>query len=740
MPSEVDSLKNLTSLDVSNNQLAGNMPSSLGDLTALTSLRLGGNHMSGSIPSSLGKLRNLSELNLAGNELGGTIPPELGNLANLGYLSLGGNRLGGEIPSWLGNLEKLSVLDLSANKLSGSVPSSLTSLTKCYVYIEYNALHTNDPNVANFLGQADFGWSETQTVAPSDLFAVVQPDSSTLVSWRPIPFTDNGGRYEVWTSTTSGGPYALAGSTVDKLSSSLLLTDISPGIHLVVRTVTDPHAFNPNQVVGDYSPEISVRFPAVSMDATLTAAGASISTTYGGTGSTQAGYAKVSLNPMSSPYGTAVFSYEQDGVVVSEAGVPASPPTTAARLFVDYRTGTTVPGTEGTFDVYTGFAITNCGDAPATITFTLRGLGAEIIASDRGSLGKDAHLAAYVHQLPDILPGFILPPSFPVSVGFGTLDLESNQPLSVVALRFTINQRYEMLMTSTPVVDLTRSPAGTPIYFPHLIVGEGFSLNLFLLNTSKSVETGRFNIFGDSGSPLPVHLPNGYTGSSFDYSIVPGGSYVFQTAAVPESTYGGWIELIPDGGMLTPAGAGILQFSRGSTLISESGIPSVIPTTHARVFIDLSSGHDTGVALGNPNRPPIDILVTAFQMDGTTQMGEPIWPAVSLTGKGHASSFIDYLISGLPADFRGILDVASGSPFAALTLRSLTEDPYLKQFPLPAFPVADLARPAPFPIVFPQIADGGGFKTEIILISAGQAAGAKISFYGDEGNPLAIGH
>jgi hypothetical protein len=53
--------------------------------------------------------------------------------------------------------------------------------------------------------------------------------------------------------------------------------------------------------------------------------------------------------------------------------------------------------------------------------------------------------------------------------------------------------------------------------------------------------------------------------------------------------------------------------------------------------------------------------------------------------------------------------------------------------------MADLNRPAPAPLVFPHLADGGGYKTEFILLSAGDPAAATLSFFGEDGTPLAVG-
>ena len=55
------------------------------------------------------------------------------------------------------------------------------------------------------------------------------------------------------------------------------------------------------------------------------------------------------------------------------------------------------------------------------------------------------------------------------------------------------------------------------------------------------------------------------------------------------------------------------------------------------------------------------------------------------------------------------------------------------------FPIADANQPVPAPIVFPQIADGGGYTTEFIFLSVGGPSNATLSFYDEEGAPLAVG-
>ena len=86
-------------------------------------LNLSENELSGEIPPELGNLTNLQGLYLSGNQLSGEIPPELGNLSELVGLHLQENQLSGEIPPELGNLPDLVWLFLSGNQLSGCNPT-----------------------------------------------------------------------------------------------------------------------------------------------------------------------------------------------------------------------------------------------------------------------------------------------------------------------------------------------------------------------------------------------------------------------------------------------------------------------------------------------------------------------------------------------------------------------------------------------------------------------------------------
>ncbi|XP_043703881.1 receptor-like protein 9b [Telopea speciosissima] len=108
-------LYHMTGIDLSLNQLTGDIPSQMGELRALHSLNLSHNSLIGYIPESFQGLENLESLDLSHNKLVGMIPPQLIQLSFLSTFNVAFNQLSGKIPyennfatfnkdSYIGNL------------------------------------------------------------------------------------------------------------------------------------------------------------------------------------------------------------------------------------------------------------------------------------------------------------------------------------------------------------------------------------------------------------------------------------------------------------------------------------------------------------------------------------------------------------------------------------------------------------------------------------------------------------
>lgn len=100
------------SLDYSGRQLA-HFPKEALNRTDVTSLNLSGNNLTGALPAEIRTLTNLQILDVSNNKMTG-IPAEIGHLHNLKTLNYANNQITG-LPLELGNLTQLQVLDLRGN-------------------------------------------------------------------------------------------------------------------------------------------------------------------------------------------------------------------------------------------------------------------------------------------------------------------------------------------------------------------------------------------------------------------------------------------------------------------------------------------------------------------------------------------------------------------------------------------------------------------------------------------------
>ncbi|XP_020412561.1 probable LRR receptor-like serine/threonine-protein kinase At1g34110 isoform X2 [Prunus persica] len=117
-------------LDLSNNNVSGQVPDCLTYLTNLVMLDLSYNALFGKIPTTIGSVFGIETLKLRSNRFVGQLPSSLKNCTSLKVIDVGDNKLSGPIPNWLGvGLKDLVILMLSSNHFNGSLPSQLCHLT-----------------------------------------------------------------------------------------------------------------------------------------------------------------------------------------------------------------------------------------------------------------------------------------------------------------------------------------------------------------------------------------------------------------------------------------------------------------------------------------------------------------------------------------------------------------------------------------------------------------------------------
>jgi hypothetical protein len=426
----------------------------------------------------------------------------------------------------------------------------------------------------------------------------------------------------------------------------------------------------------------------------------------------QVGYTLVSSTggtdvPVSSTLFTRVNS---SGVLVSEAGGPATSSTTAGRIVVDEVASETA------------LALVNPSAATASIQFVLRDSAGTTVGQDIRELGPGQHMALFVAQLfPDLSAGL-----------FGSLTFTSDQALAPLTLRQSFNTHGEPLYATLPVVDLT-APAGSgSAVFSHLAAGQGYTTQLILVNQTDNTIRGTARLIQPDGLPLTLRLGSDDV-SSFAYELQGAGVARLEVGHPTDLTVG-YAILEPDPGNDSPTGTAVFQLEQGGMPVTEAAVPAARLTTEAQVFID-TVGTDTGLAAVNPGST--EQVLTFALMDRYGVSFEET--TRTLPAGGHLALMATQLFPSTALGFTGQIQVRSPEPIAAVTLKLTTNS--RGDLVLTTLPVADATSPPSMQsIVFPHIAIGGGFSRRFIFLHADalNPADGQLQFFQSDGSLMLV--
>ncbi|XP_042467140.1 leucine-rich repeat receptor-like protein kinase PEPR1 [Zingiber officinale] len=155
----------------SNNMLNGTIPPGLANFSSLKRLVLSHNNLSDSIPEFF-VASNLLYIDLSFNKRNGQIPQTVGNIVNLTMINLYMNKLDGPIPRQIENLSNLQLLNLFNNNLYGPLPFELSEGHRLFALdLRFNSFNgtisTNFENLSHLsqliLQENDFSCSSEET-------------------------------------------------------------------------------------------------------------------------------------------------------------------------------------------------------------------------------------------------------------------------------------------------------------------------------------------------------------------------------------------------------------------------------------------------------------------------------------------------------------------------------------------------------------------------------------------------
>jgi hypothetical protein len=434
----------------------------------------------------------------------------------------------------------------------------------------------------------------------------------------------------------------------------------------------------------------------------------------------QSGYGRIAPNTDHNPSGMAIFGYRQGGVLVSEAAVPVSKSMLGGLFYAEQNAR-----------VQTGIAIANAHSQPATVSFVLRDAlsGNAIVRQGTATIPANGQIAAFLTQAPFLGPSSMV----------GTFSFTSSVPVGVVALRGLTNERSEFLVTTTPVTDLSAHPVFGNVEIAHFADGGGWTTQLVLFNPSDNVMSGSFRLTDSSGAPAVTSVTGPFaTGlqpnSAFTYRIEARQGMYLQTSG-PAALQSGRISITPESNQAAPSAFVIFSLRQNGITVTEASVAAMAPDMRFRLYAETGPAMQTGLALSaGASGATVNLLLTSA--DGTPSGYSG---TVTIPANGHVANFLDQIpgFTGLPASFRGILMAWSTAPFSVAGLRGRYNERNDFLITTTA-PVSELAHDTGGEAMFPHLAAGGGYSTQLVFFSDGPDCNGTLRLVSQSGGALDV--
>jgi hypothetical protein len=196
------------------------------------------------------------------------------------------------------------------------------------------------------------------------------------------------------------------------------------------------------------------------------------------------------------PSGLAIFSFQNRGITVSEAGVPAQSAGSAfwvyAESFGDFDRGVAA-------STRTGLAIANTSANPTAVIVEVINLDGTSGLIGTINVPGNGQTSLFLNQVPGLQT--LLTPFR------GMLRLTSFAPITIVGLRARYNERNDLLITTTPPANENSPPPPSDLFFPHFADAGGYSTQFVLFSgPSGQPSSGTLQFVSQAGGVMHLVL------------------------------------------------------------------------------------------------------------------------------------------------------------------------------------------------------------------------------------------
>jgi hypothetical protein len=258
--------------------------------------------------------------------------------------------------------------------------------------------------------------------------------------------------------------------------------------------------------------------------------------------------------------------------------------------------------------------------------------------------------------------------------------------------------------------------AGMPghLVFPYVTDSTGYTTQFVLINPPDSQSaSGIVHYFAADGSALAI-------------DVLKLGS----------------IKIVPFDGFNTPHAHVILNHRDAGVLTSIVGVEAQLPSNALRMYGEAQGDFDSGaagairssIALANPSDAPSNVVIEMRSLDGTLLRQSPL---LQVPPSNQVALFLNQIpgFETLAAPFEGVIRITSQQGITATAFISVENETGNTLFTTtgPLSEDAGLQQ-----LVFPHIAEGGGYTTQFVVIGGmtGQGNAGVLRFFTEQGTPL----
>lgn len=444
--------------------------------------------------------------------------------------------------------------------------------------------------------------------------------------------------------------------------------------------------------------------------------------------------ALVPVNATSGPVTVAVAGQLATGPSFT---ITSAPPSTN----LAYTTGQFIDATAGGTALSFGDPDDAAAIVPLPFTFTLfdksYAAGSSIAICTNGWISLDTVTTPEFQNLP--LPGSALPGAL-IAPFFDDLVLRGNSTVAVRTLGTTPARQFVVEWRNAGILDDQGNDTGATMTFEAVLYegtndiqfiyqsmsgprSDGSSATIGIQNSARTqgIQSGFNRSIVSTGSILGYHFTNGVYGPltvpplavDTRYAIANLGGLSVITDGAGSTTSTGFATVQPDSGNSTPAGIAMFGYRVNGTLVSETGVPAAPPLFSGRIYAEVGSAVNTGLAIANPNSTPAQVDFHFTDATGADSGAGTI----TVPANGHIARFLNEDPINGNSNFKGAFTFTSKNVrIGVIALRKLINE--RGEALLSTLPVTDLSATVPTATgVLPYFTDGAGWQTQIILVN-----------------------